>query len=231
MRPALLTKCLAEMLATFVLVFIGAGAVVADAAFDIGGLLAIAAANGLVLSVAVSATMNVSRAHINPAVTMLMLVIGRIDRTIAADYIPSQLAGAVLAAFALLAVFQGVPGGSEAIAASGLGATTPGQSVAIPTALLTEVILTFILVFVIFGTVVDARAPSIGGFGIGLAVASEILFGGAISGASMNPARSFGPALVGGAWKAHWVYWSGPLAGALMAGLLYHHVILAGRDS
>lgn len=227
----LATKCLAEALATFLLVFIGAGAVVADAAFDIGGLLAVALANGLILSVAVSATMHVSGAHINPAVTLLMLATGRVGPVAAAAYIPSQLLGATVAAAVLLAIFQGIPGGGEAIAASGLGATTPGAGVPAATALLTEVVLAFILVFVIFGTVVDARAPSVAGFGIGLVVASEILVGGPISGASMNPARSFGPALVGGVWDAHWVYWTGPMIGVAMSGLLYHHVILGGRDS
>ena len=226
MRRDLPTKCLAEALATFVMVFIVAGVAVADAAFDVGGLLAIALANGLVLSVAVSATMNVSGAHINPAVTTLMLVTGRVDRVTAAAYIPSQLAGATLAGVVLLVIFQGVPGGSEAIAASGLGATTPGSGVSAATALLTEAVLTFILVFVIYGTMVDARAPATGGFGIGAAVAANILVGGPVSGASMNPARSFGPALAGGVWDAHWVYWLGPLIGALVAGLLYHHVVL-----
>ena len=231
MCPGLPTKCLAEALATFLLVFIGAGAVVADAAFDIGGPLAVAVANGLILSVAASATMNLSGAHINPAVTVLMLATGRIGRATAAAYVPAQLLGATVAAAALLAIFQGIPGGADAIAASGLGATTPGEDVSAATALLTEVVLAFILVFVIFGTVVDARAPSIGGFGIGLAVAAEILLGGPISGASMNPARSFGPALAGGVWDAHWVYWTGPVIGAMLSGLLYHHVILGGRDS
>lgn len=87
--------------------------------------------------------------------------------------------------------------------------------------------LTALLVFAIFGTAVDRRAPKIGGFGIGLTIAANILMGGPISGASMNPARTFGPGLVGGVWTAHWVYWVGPIVGALIAGLLYHHVILA----
>ena len=94
-------------------------------------------------------------------------------------------------------------------------------------ALLTEIVLTALLVFAVFGTAVDSRAPKIGGFGIGLMIAANILMGGPISGASMNPARTFGPALVGGVWNAHWVYWVGPIVGALIAGLLYHHVILA----
>ena len=99
-----------------------------------------------------------------------MLVTGRIGPLTAAAYIASQLLGATVAGAALLAIFQGIPGGVDAIAASRLGATTPGEGVSAATALLTEVVLAFILVFVIFGTVADARAPSIAGFGIGLAV-------------------------------------------------------------
>ena len=95
------------------------------------------------------------------------------------------------------------------------------------TALLTELVLTILLVFAIFGTAVDSRAPAIGGFGIGLAVAADILMGGPISGASMNPARTFGPGLVGGVWSAHWVYWVGPIAGALIAGIIYDRLILS----
>ena len=224
-------KCLAEALATFMLCFIGAGAIVADTAFGGLGLLAIAVAHGLALSVAVSATMNVSGAHINPAVTVVMLVTRRITAGHAAVYIVSQLAGATVGGAAVLMIFQGIPGGGDAIAATGLGTPVPGAGVSVGTAFLTEVTLTFLLVFVIFGTAIDSRAPAVGGFGIGLAVAANTLMGGPISGASMNPARTFGPGLVGGVWDAHWVYWVGPIVGALLAGLLYHHVILDGRES
>ncbi len=82
------------------------------------------------------------------------------------------------------------------------------------------------LVFAVFGTAVDPRAPKIGGFGIGLAIAANILIGGPISGASMNPARTLGPALVGGVWNAHWVYWVGPIVGAMLAGWVYQYLIL-----
>ena len=127
-------------------------------------------------------------------------------------------------------IFNGVPGGGDAIVATGLGTPAPGEGVSAVTALLTEGCLTFLLVFAIFGTAVDSRAPKIGGFGIGLTIAADILMGGPISGASMNPARTFGPGLVGGVWNAHWVYWVGPIAGALVAGLLYHHLILGNQE-
>ena len=220
-------KCVAEALGTFMLCFIGAGAIVTDAAFGGIGLVAIAVAHGLALSIAVSATMNVSGGYINPAVTVVMLVTGRINGSGAAAYIVSQLAGATIAGVAVLLIFNGVPGGADAVAATGLGTPAPGPGVSAATALGTEIVLTALLVFAIFGTAVDRRAPKIGGFGIGLTIAANILMGGPISGASMNPARTFGPGLVGGVWSAHWVYWVGPIVGALVAGLLYHHVVLA----
>lgn len=224
-------KCLVEAMATFMFCFIGTGAIVADAAFGGIGLLAIAVAHGLALSIAVSATMNVSGGHINPAVTVVMLVTGRITPGNAAAYIVSQLIGATVGGVVVLMIFQGIPGGGDAIAATGLGTPAPGAGVSVGTALLTEVALTFLLVFVVFGTAVDSRAPPVGGFGIGLTMAAAILLGGRVSGASMNPARTFGPGLVGGVWDAHWVYWVGPMVGALIAGLLYHHLVLDGRDS
>lgn len=224
-------RCVAEALATGILCFVGAGSVVADAAFGNGGLPVVALANGLVLAALVSATLNVSGAHINPAVTAIMLVTRRIAAGDAAAYIAAQLAGAAAAGGAMLALFHDVPGGAAAVAATGLGATLPAAGVSTGTALLAEAAITFILVFVIFGTVVDKRAPAVGGFGIGAAVAANILLCGPLSGASMNPARSFGPALAGGVWTAHWVYWVGPLIGALLAGLLYHHVILRAQET
>jgi len=127
----------------------------------------------------------------------------------------------------VLMIFQGIPGGADAVAVTGLGTPVPGAGVSAGTALLTELVLTILLVFAIFGTVVDSRAPAIGGFGIGATVAAHILMGGPISGASMNPARTFGPGLVGGVWSAHWVYWVGPIAGALIAGIIYDRLILS----
>ena len=219
-------KCVAEAIGTFMLCFIGAGAIVADALYAGIGLVAIALAHGLALSIAVSATMNVSGGHINPAVTLVMLATGRIGAGPAVAYIVSQIAGAVVAGVAVMVIFNAVPDGAEAIAATGLGTPAPGAGVSAGTALLTEVFLTFLLVFAIFGTAVDPRAPKIGGFGIGLTIAADILIGGPISGASMNPARTLGPALVGGVWNAHWVYWVGPIVGAMLAGFIYQYMIL-----
>ncbi len=91
--------------------------------------------------------------------------------------------------------------------------------------------LTFILMTAVFGTAVDSKAPKIGGFGIGLAVAADILVGGPLTGASMNPARSFGPALAAGFWEYHWVYWAGPIVGASAAAWLYSRFIAANASA
>lgn len=219
-------KCVAEAIGTFMLCFIGAGSIVTDAMIGGVGLLAIAMAHGLALSIAVSATMNVSGGHINPAVTVAMLTTGRIDAKGAAAYIVAQCVGGIVAGFALALIFAILPDGPGAVEATALGTPAPGTDVTAVAALVTEIFLTFLLVFAIFGTVVDPRAPAIGGFGIGLAIAADILMGGPISGAAMNPARTLGPALAGGGFTAHWVYWVGPIVGAVLAAQIYHHLIL-----
>lgn len=223
-------KYLAELVGTFILCFIGAGAIVSDTLFNGVGLLAIAVAHGLALSVAVSGTMNISGGHINPAVTIVMLVTGRISLGNATAYIVSQLIGAVVAGIAVMTIFQAIPGGGEAITTTGLGTPMPGSGVSIGTVLLTEIVLTFMLTFAVFSTAVDSRSPQIAGFGIGLTLAASILIGGPISGASLNPARTFGTGLIGGVWSMHWVYWVGPIVGALIAGMLYHYFILRNSD-
>ena len=223
-------KCTAEAIGTFMLCFIGAGSIITNQLFDGIGLLPIAIAHGLALSIAVSATMNISGGHINPAVTVTMLATGRIDPVGAVAYIISQLAGATLAGFMLVLIFNGIDGGKGAMEATGLGTPAPGDGVGIGSALLAEILMTALLVFAVFGTAVDKRAPAIGGFGIGLAIAADILMGGPISGASMNPARTFGPGLAGGVWTAHWIYWVGPIVGALIAGLIYHHIIMGPEN-
>lgn len=216
-----MNKCIAsyiaEALGTFMLTFIGAGAI-------IGGqpLLAIAVAHGLALSIAVSATMNVSGGHINPAVTIVMLVTGRIKIGSAIGYIVSQLIGAAIAGFLLLGIAKGA-----GIDFGNLGTPALGENVSVGTGILVEIALTFLLLFAIFGTAVDPRAPKIGGFGIGLTVAADILMGGPITGAAMNPARWFGTALAGGTLGVNTVvYIVGPIVGALLAGLIYHFWIL-----
>jgi len=235
-------KLTGELLGTFALTFIGAGAIVTTT-WNGGapGLVGIALAHGIVLAIAVSATMNVSGGHINPAVTLAMVATGRIKIGPAIGYIIAQCVGATVAGFLLAYIFGalGVGGGGvtgkDAIAKSLLG--TPNfnqQAMTFGTAVLVEAVLTFLLVFAIFGTAVDDRAPQIGGWGIGLMVAVDILMGGPITGAAMNPARTIGTLIGGGSatsglWSQHAVYWIGPVLGAILAALAYDIFILKPR--
>lgn len=233
--PAKLT---AEALGTFALCFIGAGAICMTTKMGAtgAGLLGVAIAHGIALSIAVSATMNVSGGHVNPAVTVAMLVTGRISFADAVGYIIAQCAGATVAGFLVLTIFKGMsaPDGTAVTVAAQLG--TPNfdaKSMSMGTAILIEAILTFLLVFSIFGTAVDPRAPKIGGFGIGLTICADILVGGPLTGAAMNPARTFGPGLIatmngclGSFWSQHMVYWVGPIIGAVVAGLIYDNLIM-----
>jgi aquaporin Z len=222
----IMKPCLAEFLGTFYLCFPGIAAILANTVPVAGGagLVGIALAHGLGLSIAVHIFGGISGAHVNPAVTCGFLVTRRITPPLAAFYIVSQLLGATAAALACRAIFP-----AEAVTAARLAIPLPAPWVSSSVLLLTEFLLTFLLMTSVFGTAVDERgkAVKIGGFGIGLTVAFDILAGGPVSGASMNPARSFGPAFVFGYWEWHWAYWLAPIAGAAVAALIYQHVFLA----
>lgn len=237
------SKLTGEMIGTFALTFIGAGAILTTTwTGGQPGLVGIALAHGLALAIAVSATMNVSGGHINPAVTLAMVVTGRIKSGPALAYIIAQCVGATIAGFLLAAIFgglgQGAAGitGQAAIDASKLG--TPAHDTTVISsgmALLVEALLTFLLLFAVFGTAVDPRAPHIGGWGIGLTVGMDILMGGPITGAAMNPARTIGTLIGGGSansslWHQHWVYWIGPILGAVVAAMIYDLLILKRDD-
>lgn len=215
----------AEFLGTFFLCFAGIAAILSGTSVVGGGLgiIGIALAHGLALSVAVSAFGGVSGAHFNPAVTVGMLITGRIALPRALTYVIVQLAGASTAAAICFSVFP-----AAAVAEARLGIPLPAPWASAGVVLAVEFVLTFLLVTAIFGTAVDSRgaAVKIGGFGIGLTVAFDILAGGPVTGASMNPARSFGPALVYGFWDWHLFYWIAPIAGAIVAALVYEHLIL-----
>ena len=220
-----LRPCLAEFLGTFYLCFAGIAAILCNTPSVGGnsGLLGIALAHGLALSVAVNVFGGESGAHFNPAVTCGFLVTGRIKTDLAFAYIGAQLLGATVAAGFCRTIFP-----VEAVMGTNLGIPLPAPWASTGVVLLTEFILTYLLMTSIFGTAVDdrGRAVKIGGFGIGLTVAFDILAGGAVSGASMNPARSFGPALELMHWEWHWAYWLAPIAGACAAALVYEHVLL-----
>ena len=221
---------LAEFLGTFFLCFAGIGAILSatETVGGGGGLVAIALAHGLALSVAVNAFGGISGAHFNPAVTAGMLATGRIAGGLAGVYVLAQLAGATVAAALCKAIFP-----AAAVSQATLGIPLPAAWATTGTVLTVEFILTFLLVVAIFGTAVDERgkAVKIGGFGIGLTVAFDILAGGPVTGASMNPARSFGPALVAGHWAWHWAYWVAPILGGVAGALVYHHLLLDAPPS
>ena len=182
-------------------------------------LLTIALAFGFAVAVVVAAMGRLSGAHINPAVTVAVLITGHVSPMRGLLYIEGQLGGAAIGALLIVAVVPG-DGGS-------LGATSLGADVSSGAGLLAESILTFALVFVIFGTAVDPKGPtSLAPIAIGLTVAVDIMIGGPLTGGSMNPARSFGSALVAVEWADHWLYWVGPLIGGVLAALVYHRVYL-----
>lgn len=227
-----LAKLTAEATGTFALCFIGAGVICLTTykGFATGvDLLAIAIAHGIALSVAVSATMNISGGHVNPAVTFAMLVTGRISLSDAIAYIIAQLIGATIAGALVLMIFKGMMvGDQQVVLAAGLGTPTYADPITVGKAILIEACLTFLLLIAVFGTAVDPRAPKIGGFGIGLTICADILVGGPLTGASMNPARTFGPGLVAAMsgnldvfWSQQMVYWVGPIVGAVVAAFVY----------
>ncbi len=204
---------LAEALGTFALVFAGPGAAAVDVASG-GGVsgVGIGISFGLIVMVMIFSLGHVSGCHINPAVTIAFRALGRIETAKAAGYIAAQLIGAVLASLAVIAIV-----GDKGDA----GATTPHINGA-GAALASEFILTFFLAFVIFAVATDDRAQgafaaiAIGGY-VGFAATGW----GPVANASLNPARSFGPAVAANVWDSHWVYWVGPIAGALAAAAVY----------
>ncbi len=212
----------AEIIGTFTLVFIGAGSIMADQLTGGKiGLVGIALAHGLAIGTMVLAVGAVSGGHFNPAVTLGFLVAGRQTLKRGLNYIGAQVIGAVLAASFLTVVFP-----EATRRAVHLG--TPELASGIPAGIgiFVEAILTFLLVTVIFGTAVDPRGPRvIAGLAIGLAITMDILAGGALTGAAMNPARAFGPALYANFWENQSVYWIGPFVGAIVAAVMYRSMM------
>lgn len=211
----LLQKVGAEMVGTFFLVFAGCGAVMVDATSGgTIGHIGIGLVFGLVIAVMIYATGHISGAHFNPAVTLAFAVNGQLPWRQVPAYVAGQFAAAALASMALLAVFGDV---------GGMGATTPSgpplQS------LVLETILSFVLMFVITAVATDGRAVGqMAGLAIGGTVGIAAIFGGPISGASMNPARTLGPALASGEFAGLWIYFVGPVIGALAGAFVYRLV-------
>jgi len=223
-------KYLAELIGTFVLVFFGCGAaVIAGTSL---GVLGIAAAFGLAVLVMVYAIGPVSGCHINPAITVAMFVNGKIPSRDALLYIVVQCIGAIIAAALLLAVASGLP--SYSLAVNGLGQN--GYGIASPggysmvSGLLAEIILTFVFLMVIFGATSKAAPAGFAGIAIGLSLTLVHIVGIMITGTSVNPARSLGPALlVGGTALAQlWMFIIAPLIGAILAALVWKHLFRDG---
>lgn len=211
---------IAEAVGTFLFFFVGAGSVVlGDYLAANGGtgpgLLGVALAHGLALAVLVSALGAVSGGHFNPAVTFGVWIMGRITPMRAVLYVVAQLVGGLAAGLALKIVF------ADAWQASNVGTPALGAGITPAIGIGIEAVLTAFLVLAVIGTAVDARAPKIGGLAIGLAVAADILVGGPLTGAAMNPARWFGPAVAAGAYADWYVWWIGPAIGAAAAALIY----------
>ena len=215
----------AEFVGTMVFVFLGAGSVVAFAAggpaAGATGAVGVALAHGVGMAIIVSMTMSISGGHINPAVTTGLWIANKIDGKLALQYILAQLLGALVGA----ALIKGIlprPGVTLALGGTPhlAGDVTFLQGVWI------EAALTFFLVSAVFGTAISPEAPRIGGFGIGLAIFVDALVGGNLTGAMMNPARAFGPALINVSLNGQAVYWIGPLIGAAVAAALWKAVLL-----
>ena len=219
-----LTRAVAEFVGTFALVFIGAGAILTAAANEGSlSLLGIALAHGLAIAVMVSAVGHISGGHFNPAVTFAFLVTGRMAPVLAGLYALAQLAAGAAAALLLRWIYA-----ADVADATSLGAPALGADISARTGFVVEVVLTFFLVWVVFATAADPRGTfkSIAGLAIGLTITADILMGGPITGAAMNPARAFGPELVARAWDDFWIYYVGPIVGAGLAALLYELLYL-----
>lgn len=217
-------KFFAELIGTFVLIFIGAGSVVVDAITGGSvGLLGIAFAHGLALMAMVFVFGAISGTHINPAITIAMLATKKISPKEAGYYILAQLIGAILAAVGLLIIFPKAP---STIA---LGTTMLNDlfGITLTIGILVETILTFFLALTVFALTQDKRNTTpFAGFAVGMVLAFSILVGGPLTGGALNPARAFGPAFVSGFFENQLVYWVGPIVGALLAAFLYQAIFL-----
>lgn len=206
----------AEFIGTFALIFIGAG----SAALGVGGVVGVAFAHGLTLLTFVYAYGNISGTHINPAVTIGLWVGKQIDIVTAVAYVVAQLLGGIVAGFALSFLIGHI--------APGLGATVLADGVSPLQGLVLEAILTFFLVNAVFHTAVSGKAGSAAPLAIGLTLTLVILMGGPLTGASVNPARTIGPAVASGNFADIWLYIVGPIVGGIVAAALYTGLLKPG---
>ncbi len=217
-RQNIIRALIVEFIGPFALVFVGAGAIIATAG---GNLVAIALAHGLAIGLLVAAAGHISGGVYNPALTIGLAIARKLSLGLVIPYIVVQLLGATAAALCLKAVFP-----SAAIDKVSLGVPAVGPGFGTGGAFVAEVIMTFFLMFVVYGTAVDERGPrAIAALAIGLTITMDIFIGGGASGAAMNPARHFGPALIGNSWANWWLWWVAPILGAIIAAALYAYVL------
>ena len=224
----MIKKYAAEFIGTFALILAGAGSIIMSVQMGGGaGLLGIALAHGIAIAVMVSALGAVSGGHFNPAVTFGLLMSKKIKMNHAFGYMAAQLLGATIAALMLTTFFF-----PDSWQAAQLGTPMLANGISLMRGIVIEAVLTFFLMLAVFGTAVDRRAPNMGGLFIGLSITMDILFAGPLTGAAMNPARTFGPALAGwignasyNPWAGHLVYWIGPMLGAALASVVYNKVV------
>ena len=220
MERDLFARGAAELVGTFALVFVGAGSVIVSAQ---SGLVGIALAHGLVIAVMVSAVGHLSGGHFNPAVTLGFLATRRMTFRLGGIYWLAQFGGAAAAALLLRWIF---PEAARNEATLGAPLLSPGLDAG--RGVVVEAILTFFLVWVVFATAADPRGAfkSIAGLAIGLTITADILMGGVLTGAAMNPARAFGPEVVQMEWSDAWIWYVGPALGGLLAALSYETLYL-----
>ena len=215
-------SALAELIGTFTLTFIGAGAGIMAARGD-GNLLTVALAHGVALLVIVYAWGSISGAHVNPAVTLGIAITGRIPWSKAAAYWVAQFVGAILAAYLLVYIVNG----QDRAAMETVGSLTRADAVR---TIVVEAVLTFFLLIAVFASGVGARSGNAAGVAIGLVLTMDILAGGPLTGASMNPARTLGPALANGNFNYVWMYFVGPFIGGSLGAILYDRLYLPAAD-
>ena len=216
MDEDVLRRSVAEYVGTFTLIFIGGGAGIVSGQ----DVVAVALANGLAIGIMVSNLGHISGAHFNPSITLGFLVTRRIKPMLAVAYWGAQLLGAISAAFLLRFLFT--ENFVKLGAAPGVHGVSDGK------AFVLEAVMTVFLVWAVWATAVDERGAfkSIAGLAIGLTITMDVFVGGRVTGAAMNPARALGPELAGNVWSGWWIYWVGPIAGALLASLLYEYLYL-----
>jgi MIP family channel proteins len=225
--PDTIKRLVCEFLGTFALCFFGIGAIIMTQGAN---LLVIALAHGLAIGLMITAVGHISGGHFNPALTIGLFLGRKISLPESIAYIVSQIVGAVAACLVLMTIF---PKGLRDAVGFGIPAVGPGITVGDvqigfdnTNALIAEIVMTFFLMFVVYGAAVDTRSvKAIAGLAIGLTITIDILMGGAVSGAAMNPARYLGPAIVDGNFDDAWIWIVGPIVGAIIAAVIYIFVL------